>query len=131
MEINQVRIRATMTEKTSSIAVDLAGNKDETKRILQEHAIPVAKGVTITSVEEVLGAIRKVGFPLVFKPLDGNHGRGATINVKTEDEAIAAFEHAARISRKVIVEKFITGYDFRVLVIDIKWLQQHCVSPQM
>ena len=117
---NQVRFRATMTEKTSSIAVDLAGNKDETKRILQEHAIPVAKGVTITSVDEVPHAIQKVGFPLVFKPLDGNHGRGATINVKTEDEAIAAFEHAAHISRRVIVEKFITGYDFRVLVIDNK-----------
>jgi len=117
---NQVRIRATMTEKTSSIAVDLAGNKDETKRILQEQAIPVAKGITITSAEQVKDAIRTVGFPLVFKPLDGNHGRGATINVKTEEEAVAAFEHAARISRKVIVEKFITGYDFRVLVIDNK-----------
>jgi cyanophycin synthetase len=117
---NQVRIRATMTEKTSSIAVDLAGNKDETKRILQEQAIPVAKGVTITSAEQVKDAIRTVGFPLVFKPLDGNHGRGATINVKTQEEAVAAFEHAARISRKVIVEKFISGYDFRVLVIDNK-----------
>ncbi|WP_345949402.1 cyanophycin synthetase [Mucilaginibacter sp. PAMB04274] len=117
---NQVRIRATMTEHTSSIAVDLAGNKDETKRILQEQAIPVAKGITITSAAEVKEAIRKVGFPLVFKPLDGNHGRGATINVKTEEEAVAAFEHAARISRRVIVEKFITGHDFRVLVIDNK-----------
>ncbi len=117
---NQKRIRATMTENTSSIAVDLAGNKDETKRILQEQAIPVAKGITISSVAQVPEAIRKVGFPLVFKPLDGNHGRGATINVKTEEEAIAAYEHAARISRKVIVEKFITGYDFRVLVIDHK-----------
>src|SRR5206468_9330929 len=82
--------------------------------------IPVAKGVTITSASQVPDAIKKVGFPLVFKPLDGNHGRGATINVKTEAEAIAAFEHAAKISRRVIVEKFITGYDFRVLVIDNK-----------
>jgi cyanophycin synthetase len=117
---NQVRIRATMTEKTSSIAVDLAGNKEETKRILQEQAIPVAKGITITSAEQVKEAIRTVGFPLVFKPLDGNHGRGATINVKSEEEAISAFEHAAKISRRVIVEKFVTGYDFRVLVIDNK-----------
>ncbi|MBS7566607.1 cyanophycin synthetase [Mucilaginibacter sp. Bleaf8] len=117
---NQVRIRATMTERTSSIAVDLASNKEETKRILQEQAIPVASGITITSASQVKEAIRKVGFPLVFKPLDGNHGRGATINVKTEQEAIDAFEHAARISRKVIVEKFITGFDFRVLVIDHK-----------
>ncbi|MFD1256327.1 cyanophycin synthetase [Mucilaginibacter terrae] len=117
---NQVRIRATMTEKTSSIAVDLAGNKEETKRILQEQAIPVAKGMTITSAEQVKEAIRTVGFPLVFKPLDGNHGRGATINVKTEEEAVSAFEHAAKVSRRVIVEKFVTGYDFRVLVIDNK-----------
>lgn len=117
---NQVRIRATMTEHTSSIAVDLASNKEETKRILQEQAIPVAAGITITRKEEVKEAIRKIGFPLVFKPLDGNHGRGASINVKTEEDAVAAFEHAARISRKVIVEKFITGYDFRVLVIDNK-----------
>ncbi len=117
---NQMRIRATMTERTSSIAVDLASNKEETKRILQEQAIPVAAGMTITRKEEVKEAIRKIGFPLVFKPLDGNHGRGASINVKTEEDAIAAFEHAARISRKVIVEKFITGYDFRVLVIDNK-----------
>ncbi|MVN21360.1 cyanophycin synthetase [Mucilaginibacter arboris] len=117
---NQMRIRATMTEKTSSIAVDLAGNKEETKRLLEEQAIPVAKGIAITSVDDVDLAIHKVGFPLVFKPLDGNHGRGATINVKTKEEAEAAFEHAARISRKVIVEKFISGYDFRVLVVDHK-----------
>ncbi len=117
---NQVRFRATMTDKTSSIAVDIAGNKDETKRILQEQAIPVAKGLTISSVDDVKKAINHIGFPLVFKPLDGNHGRGATINVKTQAEAIAAFEHAAKISRKVIVEKFITGFDFRILVIDHK-----------
>ncbi|MGI4804250.1 MAG: cyanophycin synthetase [Janthinobacterium lividum] len=117
---NQMRIRATMTERTSSIAVDLASNKEETKRLLDEQAIPVAKGITITSVDGVQEAIRKVGFPLVFKPLDGNHGRGATINVKTEQEAIDAFEHAALVSRRVIVEKFITGFDFRVLVVDHK-----------
>lgn len=117
---NQMRIRATMTERTSSIAVDLASNKEETKRLLEEQAIPVAKGITITSAAGVNEAIRKVGFPLVFKPLDGNHGRGATINVKTEQEALDAFEHAALVSRKVIVERFITGYDFRILVIDHK-----------
>src|SRR5471030_2691064 len=111
---NQVRFRATMTEKTSSIAVDLASNKEETKRLLQEQAIPVAKGITISSLEGVDEAIRKVGFPLVFKPLDGNHGRGISTNIKTHEDAVSAYEHAAKISRKVIVEKFITGYDFRV-----------------
>ena len=117
---NQVRFRATMTEKTSSIAVDIAGNKDETKRLLSEAAIPVAKGVTVSTIEEVHNAIKNVGFPLVFKPIDGNHGKGATINVKTEEEAIAAFHYAKEYARRIIVERFITGHDFRVLVIDHK-----------
>jgi cyanophycin synthetase len=126
---NQVRFRATMTEKTSSIAVDIASNKDETKRLLQEQAIPVAKGITISSLEGVDEAIRKVGFPLVFKPLDGNHGRGISINIRTREDAIAGYEFAARISRKVIVERFITGYDFRVLVIDNKMVAAALRDP--
>ena len=117
---NQVRFRATMTEKTSSIAVDIASNKEETKRLLTEAAIPVASGVTISNPEDLETSVKKVGFPLVFKPLDGNHGKGATINVKTLEAAKAAFEYAKTYSRKVIIEKFITGYDFRVLVIDHK-----------
>src|ERR1700733_2778965 len=126
---NQVRFRATMTEKTSSIAVDIASNKDETKRLLQEQAIPVAKGITISSTLGVDEAIRKVGFPLVFKPLDGNHGRGISINIRTHEDAVAAYEHAAKISRKVIVEKFVTGYDFRVLVIDNKMVAAALRDP--
>jgi len=117
---NQVRFRATMTERTNSIAVDIACNKDETKRILKDSAIPVAKGVTISAVEDLPDAIKKVGYPLVFKPLDGNHGKGASINVQTDEAAFAAFEYAKAYSRKIIIEKFITGYDFRVLVIDHK-----------
>ncbi len=116
--VNQVRFRATMTDKTSSIAVDLAGNKDETKRILQEQAIPVAKGLTISTDEDLEIALDKIGFPLVFKPLNGNHGKGATINVKTREEAVAAFAYAQKYSHRVIVERSITGHDFRVLVID-------------
>lgn len=117
---NQVRFRATMTERTNSIAVDIACNKDETKRILQDSAIPVAKGVTISAVEDLPAAIKKVGYPMVFKPLDGNHGKGASINVQTDEAALAAFEYAKTYSRKIIIERFITGYDFRVLVIDHK-----------
>jgi cyanophycin synthetase len=126
---NQVRFRATMTEKTSSIAVDIASNKDETKRLLQEQAIPVAKGMTISKTEQVIEAIDRIGFPLVFKPLDGNHGRGISININTTEDAIAAYEHAARISRRVIVERFVTGYDFRVLVIDNKMVAAALRDP--
>jgi len=126
---NQVRFRATMTEKTSCIAVDIASNKEETKRLLQEQAIPVAKGITISSTEGVDEAIRKVGFPLVFKPLDGNHGRGISINIKDREDAVEAYEFAARISRKVIVERYVTGYDFRVLVIDNKMVAAALRDP--
>lgn len=126
---NQVRFRATMTDRTSSIAVDLASNKDETKRMLQAQAIPVAKGMCIIHEEEVAEVIEKVGFPLVFKPLDGNHGKGASINVKTVEQAMNAFEHAKKYSRKIIVERFITGYDFRILVINHRFIAAALREP--
>lgn len=126
---NQVRFRATMTERTSSIAVDLASNKEETKRMLEEAAIPVAKGLCISALEDVQTCIEKVGFPLVFKPLDGNHGKGASINVKTKEDAESAFHHAKSYSRKIIVEKFISGFDFRVLVIDHKFIAAALREP--
>ena len=126
---NQVRFRATMTDRTSSIAVDLASNKDETKRMLQEAAIPVAKGMCIMNEEQIKDVIEKVDFPLVFKPLDGNHGKGASINVKTMEEAIDAFHHAKKYSRKVIVEKFITGFDFRILIINHRFIAAALREP--
>lgn len=126
---NQVRFRATMTDHTSSIAVDIASNKDETKRMLGDAAIPVAKGVCIAYAEDVVDAVKKIGFPLVFKPLDGNHGKGASINVKTIEEAHAAYEHAKKYSRKIIVEKFITGFDFRILVINNRFIAAALREP--
>lgn len=126
---NQVRFRATMTDHTSSIAVDIASNKDETKRMLKDAAIPVAKGVCIAYMDEVDDAVKNIGFPLVFKPLDGNHGKGASINVKTIEEAHAAYEHAKKYSRKIIVEKFITGFDFRILVINNRFIAAALREP--
>lgn len=126
---NQVRFRATMTERTSSIAVDIASNKEETKRMLLEQAIPVARGITISSAGDVTRAIHEVGYPLVFKPLNGNHGRGITTNVRTAEDALAAYEHAAKVSHKVIVERFVQGFDFRVLVIDNKMVAAALRNP--
>lgn len=126
---NQVRFRATMTDRTSSIAVDLASNKDETKRMLKDAAIPVAKGVCISNPDDLEDSVKRIGFPLVFKPLDGNHGKGASINVKTMEEAVEAFAHAKKYSRKIIIEKFITGYDFRVLVINNRFIAAALREP--
>lgn len=118
--VNQMRFQATITCKTSNIAVDIACNKEETKRMLDMASIPVASGGICVDEEDLENVIKKIGFPIVIKPLDGNHGKGASINVKNIDDAKAGLAHAKNYSRRVIVEKFITGFDFRVLVIDNK-----------
>jgi cyanophycin synthetase len=118
--VNQMRFQATITCKTSNIAVDIACNKEETKRMLDAASIPVAKGDICVDEEDLEKTIARIGYPIVIKPLDGNHGKGASINVKTWEDAVAGLAHAKKYSRRVIVEKFITGYDFRVLVIDNK-----------
>lgn len=118
--INQQRFQATITGNTSSIAVDIACNKELTKKMLEDAAIPVPSGDLVIDEEGLQSVIRKIGFPLVLKPLDGNHGKGASINVKDYETARIGLEHAQKYSRKVIVEKYITGFDFRVLVINHK-----------
>lgn len=118
--VNQMRFQATITCKTSNIAVDIACNKEETKRMLDLASIPVASGSICVDEEDLDNTIKKIGYPIVIKPLDGNHGKGASINVVTWEDAVAGLEYAKKYSRRVIVEKFITGFDFRVLVIDNK-----------
>ena len=118
--INQMRFQATITCKTSSIAVDIACNKEQTKKMLDAASIPVANGGICVDEEDLDEVIRKIGYPIVLKPLDGNHGKGASINVKTKVDAIEGLVYAKKYSHRVIVEKFITGYDFRVLIIDNK-----------
>ncbi|HEY0046905.1 MAG TPA: cyanophycin synthetase [Flavobacterium sp.] len=118
--VNQMRFQATITNRTSYIAVDLASNKEETKRMLEMSSMPVASGSICVDEEGLKQTIDKIGYPIVLKPLDGNHGKGASINVTTWEGAVEGLEYAKTYSRRVIVEKFITGYDFRVLVINNK-----------
>ncbi|MFT5754828.1 MAG: cyanophycin synthetase [Flavobacterium sp.] len=118
--INQMRFQATITCKTSNIAVDIACDKEQTKRMLNMASIPVADGDICVDEEDLEETIKKIGYPIVLKPLDGNHGKGASINVKTWEEAVEGLTYAKKYSRRVIVEKFVTGFDFRVLIIDNK-----------
>ncbi len=118
--VNQMRFQATITNKTSHIAVDIAGNKEETKRMLELNSVPVASGSICVDEEDLKNTIKKIGYPIVIKPLDGNHGKGASINVTNWEDAKEGLTYAKTYSRRVIVEKFITGFDFRVLVIDNK-----------
>ena len=120
--IHQKRIRATIASTTSSIAVDIAGDKEETKNILQAAEVPVPKGTIIYNEEDLDDAITSIGYPMVLKPVDGNHGKGATTDINSREVALKALVDAQKYSRAVICEKFITGFDFRVLVINYKFV---------
>ncbi|MEO5997871.1 MAG: cyanophycin synthetase [Chitinophagaceae bacterium] len=120
--IHQKRIRATIAGTTSSIAVDIAGDKAETKNLLGAAEIPVPSGSIVRTVEDLKEAIDRIGYPAVLKPVDGNHGKGATTNINTWELAVHALEAAQAYSRSVICEKFITGFDFRLLVINYKFI---------
>ncbi|MFM2047953.1 MAG: hypothetical protein RI955_499 [Bacteroidota bacterium] len=120
--VNQKRIQATIASTTSSIAVEIACDKEDTKNILSAAEIPVPKGLICVDHEDLEAAIKKIGYPIVTKPIDGNHGKGATTDIKNWDEAVVAFEAAKKYSRKIIVEKFITGFDHRILVINYKFI---------
>ena len=120
--IHQKRIRATIAGTTSSIAVDIAGDKEETKNLLSTAEIPVPKGRIIYSDESAQDAVDAVGFPFVFKPINGNHGKGITTNITTLEQAEKALAAAREYGRNVICEKYITGFDFRVVVVNYKFI---------
>ena len=117
---NQKRIQATVTSETSSIGVELACDKEDTKYLLEQAEVEVPRGDIIRRERSLEEACRYVGYPLVIKPVDGNHGRGITVDIQNYDDALEAFNHAKESSRSgaIIVEKFITGQDYRLLVIN-------------
>lgn len=117
---NQKRIQATVTSETSSIGVELACDKEDTKYLLEHAEVEVPRGDIIRNESSLEEACSYVGFPLVIKPVDGNHGRGITVNIRNYDDALKAFRNAKESSRNgiIIVEKFITGEDYRLLVIN-------------
>ena len=115
---NQQRIQATITGRTSHIAVELASDKEETNRILANLGLPVPKQRLVQTPERAVSAAERIGYPVVTKPYNGNHGRGVAVNLTTPEEVIAGFRRAQEISRSVIVESFITGHDHRMLVVN-------------
>ena len=119
----QKRIQATLSNSTSILGVELACDKEGTKTILGNAGVPVPKGTVIEYLDELESAIADVGgYPIVIKPLDGNHGRGITININEWQEAEKAYDLAKQASktRSIIVEQYYQGSDHRVLVIDGK-----------
>ena len=129
--VNQKRIQATVTSNTGSIAVEIACDKEDTKNLLEAANIPVPRGRIIYDEDDLQAAIDSINYPIVMKPINGNHGRGATINIRTWEEALVALAHAKKISRSVICEKYITGFDHRILVINYKFTCAAKRTPAM
>ncbi len=115
---NQKRIQATVTSETSSIGVELACDKEDTKYLLSQAEVEVPRGEIIRRESSLESSCNYVGYPLVIKPIDGNHGRGITVNIQNLEEATEAFHAAKKVSARVIIEKYITGDDYRLLVIN-------------
>jgi cyanophycin synthetase len=119
--VYQKRIQASLSSQTGILGVELACDKEGTKQILRDAGVPVPRGTVIYYADELEDAIKSVGgFPIVIKPLDGNHGRGITINVTDWQDAEDAYDTAREVSKGVIVERYYVGRDHRVLVINGK-----------
>ncbi|HEY2896612.1 MAG TPA: cyanophycin synthetase [Gemmatimonadaceae bacterium] len=114
---NLRRIQATMSDYTSGIAMEIAQNKDDTKRALDLVGLPVPSGNVAGSLGEAIEIARNVGFPVILKPLDGNHGRGISPQLDDEAALRAAWPLTSKVSRAAVVEKFFTGRDHRALVV--------------
>jgi cyanophycin synthetase len=115
----QQRIRATMTSVTSALAVDIAGDKKMTNQLLAAAGLPVPRSEVVRAEDHAVTAAKRIGFPVVTKPLDGNHGRGVGLELTTERAVRTGFRRALKESRsgRVVVESFVTGNDYRMLVI--------------
>src|SRR5436305_6904207 len=114
----QRRIQATVTSETRHTAVEIASDKRLTNQILQDLGLPVPRQELVYDDDEAAAAARRLGYPVVVKPLDGNHGRGVAIHLTTEEQVRTAYGKAREEARTVIVETFHTGSDYRILVVD-------------
>ena len=115
---NLRRVQAAMSDYTSAIGVEIAQDKDDTRRVLGAIGLPVPEGVTASSADGAVDAAREIGWPVLIKPLDASHGRGISGALRDEDAVRAAYAVAGEYGRRVIVEQFVTGRDYRVLVVD-------------
>ena len=109
---------ASLTEQTSAVGVDIACDKVLAKQLLAAAGIPVPDGVVVNSATEAARAVETLGAPVVIKPRSGNHGTSVTVGVMTAQQAAQAYERARSACSAVIVETYVPGTDYRVLVID-------------
>ncbi|MFA6807523.1 MAG: cyanophycin synthetase [Eubacteriales bacterium] len=116
----QKKIQAAMTDATSCIGVDIAGDKEVTRLILSRASIPVPRGKVVDTEEEIIRAFNSLGRNVVIKPCNGNQGKGVSVKLKEENEVLAAFRLAETYDKDVVIEEYVEGSSYRLLVIDNK-----------
>jgi cyanophycin synthetase len=117
---NLHRIQATLTDSTSAIGVEIAQDKDDTKRVLENIGLPVPKGDVARTVEGALEIADDIGYPVILKPLAANHGRGISGRLNDAEALRGAWERSASHGSRIVVEQFAEGHDHRVLVVNGK-----------
>jgi cyanophycin synthetase len=120
--VHQKRIQATIASTTGHLGVEIAGDKDTTKRLLAEHGVPVPKGHVAEDEEDAVDIAESLGWPVVVKPLDASHGRGVLTNIRSESELRAAYKEARKHREEIIVERYLEGHDFRFVVVKGKFI---------
>ncbi len=116
----QRRIQAAEIDATSAIAESIAQDKELTKKLLFAAGVPVPHGRPVTDAADAWAAALEIGLPVVVKPRDGNQGKGVTVNISTQEEVMQAFENAQSFREEILVERFLPGNDYRLLVIGEK-----------
>lgn len=116
----QKRIQATITSETKHIAVEISCDKEDTHNLLNDLGLPVPQQTMVYSERQAVRAARSIGYPVVVKPLNANHGRGVSINLTSDDQIVTAFGEAQKhgTSKAVLVESYLTGFDHRMLVVN-------------
>jgi cyanophycin synthetase len=115
---HQRRIRAAVTSETRWIAAEIASDKRLTRQILDDLGLPVPRQALVWDADEAVEEAERIGYPVVVKPLDANHGNGVAINLKTAEQVRDAWEKAREAGSGVIVEAFLQGNDYRILVVN-------------
>ncbi|MCX7920775.1 MAG: cyanophycin synthetase [Clostridia bacterium] len=113
-------IESSLTDATSCISADIAGNKHLTKQILMDNNIPVPYGDIAYTEESAVLLAKDIGYPLVVKPFDGNQGKGVALNIRDEAQVRSAYKEAIKYSKAVVIERYIKGKDYRILVVGNK-----------
>jgi len=115
---NLRRIQATLSDYTSAIAVEIAQDKDDTKRVLSNIGLPVPRGAVVRSLDAAIATAEEIGYPVILKPLDANHGTGISPRVDDEHALQSAWVYSSAFGHRIVVEQFVSGRDYRVLVVN-------------